>query len=223
MSIVDGLMDELRRRDRDAGEARRLAIETDARFLLDSSRALLSLQPGEFAPDFQLPNADGVPVRLLQALPDGPAVVTFYRGQWCAYCARFLGALETALPEIRQAGGQVLAISPQTPGNTVATVRALGLSYDVLSDVGNVIARQFGLVYRLPETFRQVYDELGINLPQFNGTESFELPVPATYVIGRDARITEVYIDPDYTQRPDPPDIVAAVRRLQDGAASAHH
>lgn len=223
MSIVDRLMNELHGRDRDAGEARRRAMEADARYLLDSNRALLSLQAGETVPDFELPNADGASVRLSRVLADGPAVVSFYRGRWCGYCARFIAKLETALPGIRQAGGRLLAISPQTPENTAATVRDLGLTFDVLSDVGNVVSRQFGLVYRLPETFRQVYDDLGINLPSFNGTDSFELPIPATYVVGRDARIAYAHVDPDYTQRPEPPDILAALHGLEDGAASRPH
>ena len=156
-----------------------------------------------------------------QAVPTaalGPVGLTFYRGGWCAYCSAYLADLQQALPAFRAAGAELVAISPQTPAFTASTAEKLEIDYPVLSDRDNTIARRFGLVYRLPEAFREAYDALGVHLPEINGTPSFELPVPATYVVRPDLTIAYASVDADYTRRPDPDEVLS---HLQVGAAAA--
>lgn len=118
------------------------------------------------------------------------------------------------LPDLQAAGAGLVAISPQTPDNSLSRAEKLALAFPVLSDSGNSVARRFGLVFRLPEALRTVYDGFGIDLPAANGDQSFELPVAATYVIDRNRRIAWRFAVADYTQRAEPADVLAAVRAL---------
>lgn len=183
-----------------------------ARELLDSNIAMRSLQVGEMSPDFELPDGTGRPLRLSRLLRSGPVVLTFYRGQWCRWCRRLLEDLEGAASEIRALGAQLVAVSPQTPAWSRATAEDSSLSYAVLSDLENRVAKRFGLVYTLPVVFQWAYARLGVDLPAHNGSRSFELPVPATYVIAPDQRIVHAFVSPDYTRRPNPSEILAALR-----------
>ncbi|MDJ0703536.1 MAG: peroxiredoxin-like family protein [Leptolyngbyaceae cyanobacterium MO_188.B28] len=173
-----------------------------------------SLNTGDTAPNFSLPNATGQTVAISDLLANGPVVISFYRGQWCPYCNLELRALQEALPEIQSLGAKLAAISPQTPDNSLSTTEKNELTFEVLSDVGNQVARQFGLVFSLPEELRPIYQGFGIDLPAHNGDKTFELPIPATYVIKSDGAIAHAFVDPDYTKRMDPADIVAALRSL---------
>lgn len=169
---------------------------------------------GATAPDFTLPNATGTPVQLSQLLSQGPVVLSFYRGQWCPYCNLELRALQQALPDISAAGATLVAVSPQTPDNSLSTVEKNELTFEVLSDVGNRVARDYGLVFQLPENLRPIYAGFGIDVPAHNGDETFELPVAATYVIATDGTIAHAFVDADYTKRLDPADIAAALQAL---------
>jgi peroxiredoxin len=202
----------------DVEEGRIAQVEAAARELLDSNIAMRSLQVGETAPDFELPDGTGKRVRLSKLLRRGAVVLTFYRGQWCASCRGFLVALEGD-EEIRALGDRLVAVSPQTPTWSRKTVEAGGLTYAVLSDVGNHVARRFGLVYSLPEAFQWAYARLGVDVPAHNGSRSFELPVPATYVIAPDRTIVYAFVNPDYTLRPDPWEILSALREHDRGRA----
>ena len=169
------------------------------------------------APDFTLPDAQGKPVAMSELLRLGPVVVTFYRGGWCPYCNIQLRAYQAALPEITALGARLAAISPQLPDGSLATATKNELTFDVLSDVGNEVARSFGLVYALPEELRVPLRSNNKALPGINGDESWELPIPASYVIGRDRRVALAFLDVDYRNRLDPAAILAALKSL--GAA----
>lgn len=173
-----------------------------------------SVTVGSIAPDFTLPDATGNKVSLSDLLGAGPVVLTLYRGGWCPYCSTELRALQAILPELRQAGATLVAVSPQTPDNSLSTAEKLELAFPVLSDEGNAVARSFGLVYSLPESLRAVYAGFGLDLPAANGDDSFELPVPATYVIGRDGLVAWSFADADYTRRAEPADILGALAAL---------
>jgi peroxiredoxin len=149
--------------------------------LIDSS-----LKAGDCIPAFTLPNATGQQVDINELLKSGPVVISFYRGEWCPYCNLELRALQQALPKIQSQGANLVTISPQTPDLSLSTAEKHNLSFEVLSDVGNQVARQFGLVFTLPESLRPIYQAFGIDLPAHNGDQSFELPVPATYVVNTD-------------------------------------
>jgi peroxiredoxin len=169
---------------------------------------------GDQAPDFTLPDAQGKPVALAKLLQRGPVVVTFYRGGWCPYCNIQLRAYQAALAEMTALGARLVAISPQLPDGSLSTAATNELTFDVLSDVGNRIARSFGLVYALPEELRVALRSNNKALPGINGDESWELPVPATYVIDRDRRVALAFIDIDYRNRLDPEDILAVLKTL---------
>ncbi len=186
--------------------------ELRASGVLDSA-----LGAGDLAPDFALPGADGREVGLAGLLEEGPAVVTFYRGGWCPYCNIQLRAYQQILPEITALGGRLVAISPELPDETLSTREKDALTFDVLSDAGNAVARSFGLVFSLAEELRQAMRANGKALPTINGDESWELPVPATYVVGQDRRIALAFVDVDYRTRLAPEEILAALRGL--GAA----
>ncbi len=173
-----------------------------------------AIATGVTAPDFTLPNATGADIQLSQLLTNGPVVLSFYRGKWCPYCNLELRALQQALPEITAAGATLIAVSPQTPDNSLSTVEKNELTFEVLSDVNNGIARNYGLVFQLPESLRPIYTSFGIDLPAHNGDETFELPIAATYVIATDGTVAHSFVDADYTKRLDPADIVAALQKL---------
>ena len=170
---------------------------------------------GAIAPDFRLPDVKGNPVSLADLLRRGPVVVTFYRGGWCPYCNIQLRAYQAVLPQIAALGARLVAISPQLPDQSLSTAQANELTFEVLSDVGNHAARRFGLVYALPEELRAALRSNNKALPGINGDESWELPVPATYVIARDGRIALAYIEVDYRKRLEPEAILDALRSLQ--------
>lgn len=195
--------------------AEALAVMDDATSSLAASGITdTSLAVGAAAPEFTLPGVDGGDVSLASLLERGPVVLAFYRGGWCPYCNLELRALQAALPEIEAAGGTLVAVSPQLPDNSLSTSQKLDLAFPVLSDVGNIVARKYGLVFTLPEDLRTVYDGFGIDLPAANGDQAFELPVPATFVITREGTVAWRFADPDYTRRADPIDIIAALKAL---------
>jgi len=174
------------------------------------------LKAGAQAPDLTLPNAVGRPVHLDAVLESGPVVVTFYRGIWCPYCNLQLKAYQKVLPEILRLGGSLLAISPQSPDKSQATLLKNFLQYEVLSDLGNAVARRFGLVYQVPEPVRSVYLSFGSNLPAFNADSSWELPIPGTFVIGAGRRILLSYADSDPRNRLEPAAILEALEVLAE-------
>jgi peroxiredoxin len=180
--------------------------------LIGSGQAKRALQAGERAPEFVLDDPDGRSVSSAELLAKGPLVVSFYRGVWCPYCNMDLQALQEVLPAFREASASLLAISPQTPVNSRKSVRTNGLDFPILSDPGNVVAARFGLRFRLPDDLIELYKSLKNDLPAFNGDDSWTLPMPARFVIGQDGVIRYAEVNPDYTQRPEPSDMLPAIR-----------
>jgi peroxiredoxin len=174
-----------------------------------------TVKVGDQVPDFTLPNALGNPVHLQNLLAKGPVVIAFYRGVWCPYCNLELNALQKVLPDITALDASLVAISPQTPDYSLSTTEKHALGFEVLSDVGNQVARTFGLVFDLPEELRPIYAKFGIDLPAHNGDQTFELPIPATYVIDAKGRINHAFVDPDYTRRMEPDAILSVLNSLQ--------
>ena len=129
-------------------------------------------------------------------------------------------AYQKILPQIKRLGGELLAVSPQTPDKSQATLLKNFLEYEVLSDVGNHIARSYGLVYPLGAEMRRLYLSFGIDLAQYNGDNSWELPLPGSFVIGRDMTIRFSFVDADYTRRLEPAIILDSLRALRDDGGS---
>jgi peroxiredoxin len=182
------------------------------RELIASGLAGRALKAGDVAPDFTLSDPAGAPVSSANLLAKGPLVVSFYRGVWCPYCNMELQALQAALPEFRKAGASLVAISPQTPVNSRKSVRTNGLEFPILTDPHNDVAAKFGLRFELPDYLIELYKGLKNDLPNFNGDNSWTLPMPARFVIGQNGLIRYAEVNPDYTRRPDPEDMLPALR-----------
>ena len=178
-----------------------------------SGQAERARKVGDPAPEFALPDGSAEIVRSADLLARGPLVVSFYRGVWCPYCNTELQALEAFLPEIEEFGGSLVAISPQSAANSRKSARQNGLTFPILSDQGNEVAAAYGLRYHLPDYLIELYKQLGNDLPLINGEPSWTLPIPARYVIGQDGVIRYANVSPDYTLRPEPEDMLPALRR----------
>jgi peroxiredoxin len=183
---------------------------------LRASFALVrAVRTDDQAPDFTLPDPRGRAVSLRILLESGPTVVTFYRGVWCPYCNIQLRAYQAVLSEMTALGARLVAISPQLPDSSLSSAEVNELTFDVLSDVGNRVARNFGLVWSLPEELRAALRSNNKALPGINGDDSWELPVPATYVVARDGRVVLAAIDVDYRNRLEPDAILTTLRSLR--------
>lgn len=125
-----------------------------------------------------------------------------------------LYALQQKLPAITAAGASLVAVTPERPDHAMPTVEKNQLTFEVLSDSDNQVARQFGLVFQVPEDLREVYTGFGIDLPGTQGNDRFELPIPATFVIDRNGTVVTAFVDPDYTKRLEPDEVVATVQGL---------
>lgn len=187
--------------------------------LIASGAASCALKAGDKAPAFMLHDPEGNPVSSAALLEKGPLVVSFYRGVWCPYCNMELQALEAALPQFTGLGASLVAISPQSAPNSRKSVRQNGLSFPILSDTHNDVAAAFGLRFELPDYLVDLYKSLKNDLPMFNGDPSWTLPMPARFVIGQDGTILYAEVNPDYTRRPEPEDMLPALRKASAIAA----
>ena len=173
-----------------------------------------TLRIGDEAPDFVLPNTGGKQISLWEQLNQGVVLLNFYFGSWCPYCNLELRAYQELLPKIQALGASVLAISPQTIDASRRTALNNALSFDLLSDSGCQVARDYGVVFEIPDSLRLLYTELGHALPDYNGTEDWLLPVPATFIIDRRHHIALAHIDVDYSKRYEPADAIAILLSL---------
>jgi len=171
---------------------------------------------GDHVPDFELPSGDGKSVRLSAILRDGPLVLVFYRGAWCPYCKLHLSALQSWLEEIRQHGAQLVTVSPQVLDRSQSVTEQNNLEFPVLSDMGNHVARALGLVFEFSDELRATYKQFGVDLSEFNGDDSWTLPVPGTFIINQDGTIAKVWTDVDYRRRAEPDDVVNALQTLSE-------
>ena len=173
-----------------------------------------ALQAGQPAPHFTLPDANGQPQALASLLQNGPVVLTFYRGNWCPYCNVQLRAYQQILPELARYGATLVAVSPQTPELSSLTASEKELTFPILSDVGNTVARQYGLAYGVGPEVGGTLRSVGIDLAAFNGTPDDELPLTATFLIGADGLVAWAEVEANFKQRPDPTAILAALAQL---------
>lgn len=174
----------------------------------------LGLRVGASAPNFSLPDATGATVELNRLMANGPVVLTFYRGGWCPYCNIQLRAYQGILNELKKLGASLVAVSPETPDNSLDTRQREELEFHVLSDNGNVVAKQFGLVFPVSAEVRLLFEGWDINLENHNGIEGGEIPVPATYIIDEAATIIFGKPDVDYRTRVEPKEILRALSSL---------
>jgi peroxiredoxin len=181
--------------------------------LIASGAARRAKKAGEIAPSFSLQDPEGNGVNSDQLLKRGPLVVSFYRGVWCPYCNMELQALEAVKSEFDKYGASLVAISPQTAPNSRKSVRQNKLSFPILSDVKGKVGAAFGLRFNLQDYLIALYKGLKNDLPTFNDDPSWTLPMPARFVIGQDGTILYSEVNPDYTRRPEPEDMIPVLQR----------
>lgn len=169
---------------------------------------------GDKAPNFTLRSAKGDSVTLSTLLAKGPVVLTWYRGGWCPYCNIQLRALQEYLPRFQAAGAALVALSPETPDNSLSTQEKNELRFDVLSDIGLTVADRYGVRYRLPQQVENSFKPR-LDLAQYNGDDSWNLPLSVTYVIDTQGTIRYAFLNADYRLRAEPSEILAALQSLQ--------
>jgi peroxiredoxin len=188
--------------------------------LVAGGQARHALKAGDKAPDFVLNDADGKPVASRDLRAKGPLVLSFYRGVWCPYCNMELQALQAELAAIEARGASLVAISPQTVPNSRRSQRDNKLSFPILSDMKAEVANAFGIRFALPDYLVEVYKSFKNDLPLINDDPSWVLPMPSRYVIGTDGIIAYAEVNPDYTQRPDPSELLPVLDRMRASKAA---
>ena len=210
---------------RRAMSAQKLPPERSAAFqrgidqLIADGIADRAVKEGDIAPDFTLPNARGEQVSLYACLENGPVVLTFYRGGWCPYCNMQLRAYQRLLPELGSLGATLIAISPEPPDSSLSTAEKNELEFEVLSDINSDAGRAYRLMFELSDELQAFYTEMGNDLSKRNADGEWHLPLPATYVIDTNKRVTLAFLDADYRNRLEPADIIAALRTPATTAA----
>ncbi|RMG32628.1 MAG: AhpC/TSA family protein [Gammaproteobacteria bacterium] len=201
-------------------EEKRAIMQEATEGLIESGITEQALAVGDEAPDFVLSTPQDHPVSLSALLAEGPVVLNFFRGAWCPYCNMELKALDAIVPAVRARGAELVSISPNLPEKSAAFLAENPFSFDVLCDPDNQVARTYGLVFSLPESLIAVYRDLGIDLPAFDGNDRWELPMPATYIVGQDGRIAGGFVHADYTRRMEPADILSTLASLDSTETS---
>lgn len=174
---------------------------------------------GEKLPNFTLPgltrDGEETEVSLDAMLADGPVIVTFFRGSWCPYCRGELRSIETRLKKIESLGASVLAISPEEPSETIKLEEKLDIGFTLATDHDNVVARRLGLLFVMSDEMIETYKKYKLDVPESNGTDSWELPIPATYVIDTDHTIRYAFDDIDYSKRADYDKVLSVLKELK--------
>ncbi len=173
-----------------------------------------SLAVGAKAPNFELKDQNGKAISSTHLLSQGRLVVCFIRGRWCPFCVGQTEAMNLMVPQIKETGASLVAISPQTVQQSFFMSDQHKLHFPLLSDAGNKVAREFGLSYPVPYYQQSLYKRVFINLPLANGDESWQLPIPATYILDRDGTIVFASGNADYTDRPEPGEVLQKLATL---------
>lgn len=188
-------------------------FETDANTLKTKFSSILNLHKGDKAPNFSLSNAIGETITLDSLLKNGRVVLTFYRGTWCPYCNLQLNQYQQILNEIKSLGASLVAISPQTPDASLSIKEKNELQFEVLSDNGNIVARQFASVFKNGKTPIETMTTLGIDFDGHYADDSQDLPVPALFIIEQDYTISFAQaISGDYRDRVEASNIISALK-----------
>ncbi len=171
-------------------------------------------RPGDLLTTLTLPNASGESIDLQALSAVGPLVITFYRGGWCPYCNLELRGYQQRLDAFASLGATLVAVSPETPDDTLDTAQKNALAFPVLSDVEGRLADALGIRFELSPAIEALYQKFGHDLPTRNGDGGWSLPMPATFIVAKGGVIATVFADPDYRRRLDPEHALAAVAAL---------
>lgn len=195
-------------------EAYYLVLRKSVAYLRDSGLFDGALTIGDRLPSFRLPSTSGGLVSSSALLAKGPLVVSFFRGEWCRFCAETLHALAEIDAEVRALGATQVAVTPDLPEATARTVRDLELPFEVLSDIKSAFGLKCGIAYRMPDDVAEVYHAL--NFINRNGSGDFFLPIPAVFISDRDGIVRLAYTEPDYAERLEPEAILETLKRLRE-------
>ncbi len=162
---------------------------------------------------FKLPNVKGNTVSLKNILSKGKAVISFYRGGWCPYCNLELKALNAILPQLKELNTSLVAITPETPDNSLSTSEKNELEFDILTDHNNEYAKELNLVFKMPKELQEIYASFNLHVDKHNGNANFELPIPATFIIDANGTVLHSFVSEDYTERLDPKKILEVLAK----------
>jgi len=183
--------------------------------LSESDLIANAIKEGQKAPDFVLANHLGEKVSLSNLLQTGPVVLTWYRGGWCPFCNMQLQYMQRSLPAFQELNATLIALTPEKPDGSLSVKEKNELEFEVLSDFNNDVAKSYGIVFKLEDEVSDLYkNSFGLDLEKYNETDSDELPVPATYVIGKNGIVEYAYLNADYTQRAEPQEIIEVLKQL---------
>ena len=199
--------------DRADEETARALIQAEAEYRADAALAH-PLAAGDAAPDFTLTDAAGGQHRLRDYMARGPVLLLFFRGGWCPYCTLTLRAFEEIAPDIRKAGGAILALSPQKASRAALVQESNCVSFPILVDCRNRVAKDYGVLGQAQPMTRQVFAKLGCNIPEENNAEDWQLPRASEFLIDRGGTIRMAHVSPVSFERTEPREALAALRGL---------
>ena len=159
------------------------------------------LKVGDVAPDFSAKDQYGKTINLKEALQKGPVVMLFYRGQWCPYCNKQMSRFSDSLSMLTAKGASVLAIAAETAENVKKTIEKTKSTFPVVEDQGLAIMKMYKVNFAVDEKTIIKYKGYGIDFDKANGANGANLPVPATYIIGKDGKVKYVFFNTDYRKR----------------------
>lgn len=214
VEVLQNKLDEIRAKfSEKAPEEMKEAFQQGVNELIESGLVDDALSVGDQAKGFTLSNAVGEEVSLSDYLNEGPVVLTWYRGGWCPYCNMTLKTLQEVLPDIKNKGANLLALTPEVPDKSLSTKEKHDLEFEVLTDAHNKIAKEYGLAFQVPEYVNKFYRQ-NFDMAEFNDDGNYELPLAATYVIDTDGTITYAFVDADYRKRAEPETILEELNKL---------
>lgn len=200
-----------------AGTADSTTTAKGEKIVTDADAVKQALNVGGMMPSFTLKDVDGKDVSSDELLKKGNLVVVFYRGAWCPFCNRYLQSLQASAEEIRKAGGEIVAISVETPEGSTSVAQKNELKFTVLSDPNLDTARKFGIVYQLPMETDEKYKSRGLDVAEHNNMDKAELPLGATYIVDKSGKIVYAYLDTDYQKRAEPTVILEELNKIKAG------
>lgn len=167
-----------------------------------------TLKVGSKVPNIYFRDEKLQPVYLTDLLKNHHLVLSFFRGTWCPYCNLELSSLAKINNEIEKRNARLISVSPELYEFSEETLKSNMINFPVYTDLANKAADKFGLAFELPPEYREIYKTFNIHLNTRNNDNKWTLPVPATFIISKDAVVTAKYVNADYTQRMEPSEIL---------------